>query len=442
MAVLDTDGNVVVTRTQGGATLRFVFKDVEASQASIVTGFTEVYLQTADGGEERVLHVDAIDFSSIRESSEVASALNRACNSNVWHSQMSGIALEVSTLMNGAGYEPPPLFKTLIGPVPFPPPEMVLDNLLVVGPNLIWAKGKTGKGFLACYISIELSRLGMAVGVIDWEGNHGEWDMRIRSLLAGDPDGEAIQERIKYFCAREEGMTKPFWDYGHRINKECERLGIDWVVLDSVGQASGTDLSVMDDKSALKFKVAIDTIGRPSATITHTSHQGAHALGTVNWENVMRSLIKVTKDWAASKGGLLVLTSTSVTNSLAFDESGNRFAFYFDKGRPVRYERRRVSLREATSKPQVEDGDEGSDYEVGEVEEDESLSELIVRYVRLTPGKVTRQMLRERFVQGSVTRQNFSNTLRRLLDSGTPAKPRRPLLIVTSKGFIQINEVE
>jgi len=120
------------------------------------------------------------------------------------------------------------------------PPQLAGAFLTSEGPTVLYARGGTGKGLLACWFARDLVRAGHVVMVVDFEGHEMEWGSRLRGLGLTDDELGRIHYRA------------PF--------------GSDWTA--PTGSLATVADAIRDD-AAREYFSGLARIGLPSLTIAH-----------------------------------------------------------------------------------------------------------------------------------------------------------------------------
>ena len=149
-----------------------------------------------------------------------------------------------------------------------PPPQLVGPFLTSEGPTVLYVRGGTGKGLLACWLSRELVRSGHVVMVVDFEGHEMEWGFRLRGL--GLTDDELA--RIHYRAPFAPDWTAPkgsLWTVADAIRDDAARLGVTYLIVDSYSVATSNGDTMGGEAAAREYFSGLTRIGLPSLTIAH-----------------------------------------------------------------------------------------------------------------------------------------------------------------------------
>lgn len=147
--------------------------------------------------------------------------------------------------------------------------------------TILFGDGGTGKSYLGLYAGGLLARHGARVLMVDWELEGQTHSDRLQ-LLFGD-----TAPLLHYLQG-----TRPLVHDVARIRRNCLRLGIDYILLDSIGYA--TDGPPEAAEHALSYFRALKGIGvRGSLSTAHVnrSTDGADQkpFGSVFWHNSARA---------------------------------------------------------------------------------------------------------------------------------------------------------
>lgn len=149
-----------------------------------------------------------------------------------------------------------------------PPPQLVDEFLTAEGPTIVYAKGGTGKGMLACHFALRLVRDGHVVMVIDYEGHEREWGSRLRGLGATEEELSRVHYRAPY-GSDWTAATGPLSAVALMVRADCERLGVTFIVVDSYSVATSNGDTMGGETAAREYFGALAVLGLPSLTIAH-----------------------------------------------------------------------------------------------------------------------------------------------------------------------------
>ena len=148
------------------------------------------------------------------------------------------------------------------------PPQLAGPFLTAEGPTVLYARGGTGKGLLACWMARQLVRAGYVVMVADFEGHEMEWGSRLRGLgLADDELG-----RIHYRAPFGTDWTAPtgaLSAVAGAIRDDAARLGVTYLMVDSYSVATSNGDTMGGEAAAREYFSGLARIGLPSLTIAH-----------------------------------------------------------------------------------------------------------------------------------------------------------------------------
>jgi hypothetical protein len=170
----------------------------------------------------------------------------------------------------GPGYAPPTIGERTAldlrhGP---PPPQLAGAFLTSEGPTVLYAKGATGKGLLACYFARELVRAEHVVMVLDFEGHEMEWGSRLRGLGLTDDELGRIHYRAP-FGSDWTAPTGALSAVADAIRDDAARLGVTYLMVDSYSVATSNGDTMGGEAAAREYFSGLARIGLPSLTIAH-----------------------------------------------------------------------------------------------------------------------------------------------------------------------------
>ncbi len=149
------------------------------------------------------------------------------------------------------------------------PPDQLADPFLTPeGPTVIYARGGTGKGMIACWLAIRLVRAGYIVMVIDFEGHEREWGSRLRGLGATDDELSQVHYRAPFGADWTAG-TGPLSKVAGLIRDDAQALGVTYLIVDSYSVATSNGDTMGGEAAAREYFSALAMIGLPSLTIAH-----------------------------------------------------------------------------------------------------------------------------------------------------------------------------
>jgi hypothetical protein len=149
-----------------------------------------------------------------------------------------------------------------------PPPQLAGAFLTSEGPTVLYARGGTGKGLLACWLARHLVRDGGTVMVVDFEGHEMEWGSRLRGL--GPTDDELA--RIHYRAPFGSDWTAPtgaLSAVADAVRDDAARLGVTYLMVDSYSVATSNGDTMGGEAAAREYFSGLARIGLPSLTIAH-----------------------------------------------------------------------------------------------------------------------------------------------------------------------------
>jgi hypothetical protein len=148
------------------------------------------------------------------------------------------------------------------------PPQLAGAFLTPEGPTVLYARGGTGKGLLACWFARDLVRAGHVVMVVDFEGHEMEWGRRLRGLGLTDDELGRIQYRAP-FGADWTAPTGSLAAVADAIRDDAARLGVTYLMVDSYSVATSNGDTMGGEAAAREYFSGLARIGLPSLTIAH-----------------------------------------------------------------------------------------------------------------------------------------------------------------------------
>ena len=181
-----------------------------------------------------------------------------------------------------------------------PPPQLVDPFLTPEGPTVIYARGGTGKGVTAAWLTRQLVAAGHVVMVVDFEGHEREWGSRLRGL--GMPD-EGLA-RVHYRAPFGSDWTAPTGSLAavaELIREDAARLEVTYLIVDSYSVATSNGDTMGGEAAAREYFSAHSRIGLPSLTIAHVKRDSGkfpdRPFGSVFVHNLCR------ESWAVERLG-------------------------------------------------------------------------------------------------------------------------------------------
>ena len=148
------------------------------------------------------------------------------------------------------------------------PPQLVGAFLTSEGPTVLYARGGTGKGLLACWFARDLVRAGHVVMVVDFEGHEMEWGSRLRGLGLTDDELGRIHYRAP-FGSDWTAPTGALAAVADAIRDDAARLAVTYLIVDSYSVATSNGDTMGGEAAAREYFSALARIGLPSLTIAH-----------------------------------------------------------------------------------------------------------------------------------------------------------------------------
>jgi hypothetical protein len=191
----------------------------------------------------------------------------------------------VDWVMGKVGDRPPPITITGLTPANppvatigtrtaadllhgLPPDQLVNPFLTPEGATVIYARGGTGKGMIACYLARELVRVNHMVMVIDFEGHEREWGSRLRGLGGTDDELSRVHYRAP-FASDWTAPTGSLATVADAIRDDAARLGVTILIVDSYSVATSNGDTMGGEAAAREYFSGLARIGLPSLTIAH-----------------------------------------------------------------------------------------------------------------------------------------------------------------------------
>jgi hypothetical protein len=149
------------------------------------------------------------------------------------------------------------------------PPDQLADPFLTPeGPTVIYARGGTGKGMVACWWTQQLVAGGHVVMLVDFEGHEREWGSRLRGLGLTDDELRRVHYRAP-FSSDWTAPTGSLAAVAGLIRGDAERHGVTYLIVDSYSVATSNGDTMGGEQAAREYFSGLARIGLPSATIAH-----------------------------------------------------------------------------------------------------------------------------------------------------------------------------
>lgn len=165
---------------------------------------------------------------------------------------------------------------------PAPDEQLEVDGLTILKrhPTILFGDGGTAKSYLALYLAGRLDRIGLKVGLFDWELRAEDHRLRLGRLF-----GEAALPSVVY--AR---CERPLVDEIERLAGVIDEFGLDYIILDSIGFACSDAPEAAE--VAADYLRALRSLGIGSLNLAHVTkgHGGDQKpFGSAFWHNGARS---------------------------------------------------------------------------------------------------------------------------------------------------------
>jgi hypothetical protein len=182
-----------------------------------------------------------------------------------------------------------------------PLPQLADPYLTPEGATVIYARGGTGKGLLACWLAQRLVRSGQVVMVLDFEGHEREWGSRLRGLGLTDDELAAIHYRAPFDAADWTAPTGALAAVAEAVREDVRRPDITYLIVDSYTTATTSGDTMGGQQAAQEYFGALARIGLRSLTIAHVRGDSARfpdrPFGSVFVHNLAR------ETWAVERVG-------------------------------------------------------------------------------------------------------------------------------------------
>jgi hypothetical protein len=203
--------------------------------------------------------------------------------------------------------EPTIGIRTALDLVFGPPPRPLADPFCTEdGATVVYARGGTGKGLVACWLISRMVRAGHVVLVLDFEGHAREWGSRLRGLGLTDDELGVVHYRAPFDAADWTAESGALSDIADAIRADADRLGATFVVVDSYSVATSNGDTMGGESAAREYFGALVRIGRPSLTIAHVRGDSGRfpdrPFGSVFVHNLARETWAVERIEAADDG--------------------------------------------------------------------------------------------------------------------------------------------
>lgn len=181
-----------------------------------------------------------------------------------------------------------------------PPPPMLLGRLDPTGHTVLFGTGGVGKGLMAAWWTLALTKAGSRVLIVDYENHPDEWARRVYAMGGSHLLGEVLH--VSPLTAAWGGKRGAIWDQADDLRHLVADWGATYLVIDSIVPAcSGTD--PLKPEAVSQYAAALELIGRPALSLGHVTKADdlRYPFGSVFWHNLSR----VT--WSAKRSGERIL---------------------------------------------------------------------------------------------------------------------------------------
>jgi hypothetical protein len=132
----------------------------------------------------------------------------------------------------------------------------------------MYARGGTGKGLEACFLTKRLVQAGHVVMIVDFEGHEREWGSRLRGLGLTDDELARVHYRAP-FGSDWTAPTGALSAVADAIREDASRLGVTYLIVDSYSVATSNGDTMGGETAAREYFAGLARIGLPSLTIAH-----------------------------------------------------------------------------------------------------------------------------------------------------------------------------
>ncbi len=165
-------------------------------------------------------------------------------------------------------------------------PEPLVDDFAHPSQHTgLWGPNGAGKGVFAAWKIAARTRAGQNVLLLDYEGHEGEWRSRLEDFGA-----DLSRVHIALPLGLEGGMLEgAIWDQKEALAAEVDRVGADWLYVDTVSAACGV-ADITDTTAPTPYFAALNAIGIPSVSIGHVTKAEAleYPFGSMLWRAFIR----------------------------------------------------------------------------------------------------------------------------------------------------------
>lgn len=177
-----------------------------------------------------------------------------------------------------------------------PAPVPMVDPFLALRDGeaaILYGEGGATKGTTACLWIIELVRADAEarVLILDYENHEQEWKSRLSRMGAT----QAEQARVYWVSPYSPRWTGPHGTFGEiaeYVRDGCDRLGITFLVLDSMSAALASSEAMGGIAASQEWGMALAKIGRRSLSLGHiaggTEKWPRKPFGSVHFRNMAR----------------------------------------------------------------------------------------------------------------------------------------------------------
>lgn len=255
----------------------------------------ELAVWVTQEGKDRLLTSGQTNLSSIQTRDRLVKRLDTLRPGLEWNRVIETVCVRTCELHRQG---PPP--ESLEPSESDTPSTFILNPLIYHRhPTLLYGPGESGKSFFALYLACLLSSGGTSTNLavnpaghnvlyLDWELRSQEGRSRVKQLRAGHPELNRAPLHL--------AMHRPLVQVAPELRRTINDNGIDVVVVDSLGPATGGEIERSSDPVA--FFNALASLNVTSLLISHVAKPGEEGksrspYGSVYYYNLSRSIWEV-----------------------------------------------------------------------------------------------------------------------------------------------------